>query len=802
MPRPKLPEVVNPLVEIEELYCYGRSPLFRSLRPGVLSITTPWASNLPKDGFRDFAGNAKRYKADCDSLPLNAKGNGLHGLPHSATTFLPLNEDFRFWVKEVQRKNREGAASSTRTTREVNNRRFSGNTARENASTTNLKVEADIIKRSPPSHRYSLTQRSRQCSPEVVISFEGTLLTHFDSESLIVLGASPSSPWPRRAGSDKGALCALATLSWVYPHRLLQLTSTTRNSKMASANPNSANGASKTDLYMREAKMPEEFDGVLNCAVKAFNIDPCFMYFGTVKELTATGLKPENEKGLTAFMTFIIKTCIDMKAVFTVVVDPAAEGGKEKIVAAIYWVPPNERIALYQISRLLRGGIWGVLSNWGLGCVDRITTQYLDKCHHAFHVAFKRRGLKRSVDDTWYLNLAATDPAYQGRGCMSMLVREFYRLHPEEIITIEATTTKVKDQYAHLGFEDLQEEFYLGKGKIGTDGLPKEGAEATGTPVYPMIKRLPASSRPDATYISGERLSSQIPVLDLLLSFSPILVYLSHPQSASVSGVRRRQYDDRSSFLSQPKSLLLSPTASTNHTAERAYQSGMAQYLVQSSTLSVTRKEGSLLPVSRPTQSQVLRKWKRLTMARPPLTTRVSTLEKRVGLEQEQGSSETALLLDDTQSPSYSSHPHRRSLKYDSLDAHYSEDLVYTPEEEAEVVKILDRRLFPFILLTTFVLNMDRTNISNAISDGLASDLGFGMDVINGATAIYAVVFAGFCMTGAVLAKLVGPSRWIPILMFSWGIVTLAHALIKDKFGYITVRCCTSCSCSLLLPLS
>lgn len=145
-------------------------------------------------------------------------------------------------------------------------------------------------------------------------------------------------------------------------------------------------------------------------------------------------------------------------------------------------------------------------------------------------------------------------------------------------------------------------------------------------------------------------------------------------------------------------------------------------------------------------------------MSRPPNTTRVSALEKHAGLEE--GLSESALLLDESQTTSYSSRSaHGRSPKYDSLDAHYSEDLVYTPEEEDEVVRILDRRLFPFILLTTFVLNMDRTNISNAISDGLASDLGFGMDVINGATAVYAVVFAGFCMTGAVLAKLVGPSR-------------------------------------------
>ncbi len=45
-------------------------------------------------------------------------------------------------------------------------------------------------------------------------------------------------------------------------------------------------------------------------------------------------------------------------------------------------------------------------------------------------------------------------------------------------------------------------------------------------------------------------------------------------------------------------------------------------------------------------------------------------------------------------------------------------DLAYSREEEARVIRILDMRLFPWILLTTFVLNIDRTNVSNAISDG------------------------------------------------------------------------------------
>ncbi|KAJ7067938.1 MFS general substrate transporter [Mycena amicta] len=119
---------------------------------------------------------------------------------------------------------------------------------------------------------------------------------------------------------------------------------------------------------------------------------------------------------------------------------------------------------------------------------------------------------------------------------------------------------------------------------------------------------------------------------------------------------------------------------------------------------------------------------------------------------------------------------------------YYVKNLEYTKEEEASVIRILDRRLFPCILLTTFVLNMDRTNNSNAISDNLPADLGFTINTVNTATAVYSVAFSLCCFTGAIMAKIVGPARWIPILMFAWGLVTLAHALIKNAAGYITVR--------------
>lgn len=90
---------------------------------------------------------------------------------------------------------------------------------------------------------------------------------------------------------------------------------------------------------------------------------------------------------------------------------------------------------------------------------------------------------------------------------------------------------------------------------------------------------------------------------------------------------------------------------------------------------------------------------------------------------------------------------------------YYTPSIEYTPEEEARVIRILDSRLFTWVLLTTFVLNMDRTNISNAISDNMPSDLGFDINVVNTSTAVYSVLFSVTCLTGAVVAKLAGPAQ-------------------------------------------
>ncbi|KAF8170776.1 hypothetical protein BJ912DRAFT_882564, partial [Pholiota molesta] len=83
----------------------------------------------------------------------------------------------------------------------------------------------------------------------------------------------------------------------------------------------------------------------------------------------------------------------------------------------------------------------------------RMVIDYQGIYHSQLHHLFTRKGADMSVDDTWYLQVVGTDPEYQGRGLVSLLVRDAFTYDPEATFTLEAATTKSRDQYEHLGFK-------------------------------------------------------------------------------------------------------------------------------------------------------------------------------------------------------------------------------------------------------------------------------------------------------------------------------------------------------------
>ncbi|EIE87642.1 hypothetical protein RO3G_12353 [Rhizopus delemar RA 99-880] len=75
-------------------------------------------------------------------------------------------------------------------------------------------------------------------------------------------------------------------------------------------------------------------------------------------------------------------------------------------------------------------------------------------------------------------------------------------------------------------------------------------------------------------------------------------------------------------------------------------------------------------------------------------------------------------------------------------------------------------------------MNMDRTNISNAISDNMPEELGFNITGVNTATLVYSIAFTVITLITNPIAKRIGPHKWIPFLMFSWA----------NYGGYLIIR--------------
>ncbi|CAO3677207.1 unnamed protein product [Rhizopus stolonifer] len=125
------------------------------------------------------------------------------------------------------------------------------------------------------------------------------------------------------------------------------------------------------------------------------------------------------------------------------------------------------------------------------------------------------------------------------------------------------------------------------------------------------------------------------------------------------------------------------------------------------------------------------------------------------------------------------------SFDHKTSTSGYAPELEWTEEEEKRVLFKIDTKLMPFILLMTFVLNMDRTNISNAISDNLPEELGFGITGVNTATLVHSITFTAVTLVTNPVAKRVGPHLWIPFLMFSWAVVTWAHVFLRVKYCFL-----------------
>jgi ACS family tartrate transporter-like MFS transporter len=106
---------------------------------------------------------------------------------------------------------------------------------------------------------------------------------------------------------------------------------------------------------------------------------------------------------------------------------------------------------------------------------------------------------------------------------------------------------------------------------------------------------------------------------------------------------------------------------------------------------------------------------------------------------------------------------------------------------EAVVLRKLTRRLFPFMILLTMINFLDRVNIGYAALT-MNRDLGLSPAIFGFAAGVFFIGYILFEVPSNVLMHRVGANIWLARIMFTWGLVSMAMALVHTTTSLYILR--------------
>ncbi|KAI9372212.1 major facilitator superfamily domain-containing protein [Aspergillus egyptiacus] len=127
---------------------------------------------------------------------------------------------------------------------------------------------------------------------------------------------------------------------------------------------------------------------------------------------------------------------------------------------------------------------------------------------------------------------------------------------------------------------------------------------------------------------------------------------------------------------------------------------------------------------------------------------------------------------------------------HESYEGHHRFDPTasWTPQEERKVVWKTDWMLMTWLCLMFFGLQLDRGNLSNALTDNFLNDLGLTTNDYNNGTTIQLLCFLAAEFPVQLLIKRFGFRHVLPTLMLLWSLVSWTQAWMTDRSSFYATR--------------